>query len=77
MSANKNAHDAKLNMMITFGSLQILPPLEESRPGIQQKLEKRYGKRQNWWQNIVERYLIIIYGQEHGRLGSLQFDNRR
>jgi len=45
MSANKNAHDAKLNMMITFGSLQILPPLEESRPGLQQKLEKRYGKR--------------------------------
>jgi len=31
------ARDAMLNMIITVGSLQILPPLEESRPEIQTK----------------------------------------
>ena len=30
-------HDAMLNMIITVGLLQILPPLEESRPEIQTK----------------------------------------
>ena len=44
-NTNKNAHDAMINMIITFGSLQILPPLEESRPEIQQKLEKGDGRR--------------------------------
>jgi hypothetical protein len=32
------ARDAMLNMIITVGSLQILPPLEESRPKIQTKV---------------------------------------
>ena len=40
-----NAYDAMLNMIIAFGSLQILPPLEESCPEIQQKLEKGDGRR--------------------------------
>jgi len=40
-NTNKNAHDAMLNMIITFGPLQILPPLKESCPEIQTKAWKR------------------------------------
>ena len=40
-NTNKNAHDAMINMIITFEPLQILPPLKESRPEIQTKAWKR------------------------------------
>jgi hypothetical protein len=41
IDANKNAHDAMLNIIIIFGSLQILPPGRISSRDSNKSLRKR------------------------------------